>query len=91
MDKKNVSRRHRWSKPIPLAEYKEKCANGEIEVKDYCLHVITEDMTEEEIRKARNAGMREIYAAFQDGKSSVNYPGGFEQLRKEIESGMYDD
>lgn len=75
---------------MPLAEYQEKCANGEIEVKDYCTHTITEDMTEEEIRKARNAGMREAYAALKAG-ASINYPGGPAQLCKEVESGMYDD
>ena len=75
---------------MPLAEYEEKCANGEIELKDYCSHVITADMTEEEIRKARNAGKRRMYAVLKAG-GSINYPGGPAKLCGEIESGMYDD
>lgn len=67
-----------------------KAMNGEIEVKDYSSHAITEDMTEEEIRKARNAGKRRMYAVLKAG-GSINYPGGPAKLCEEIESWMYDD
>lgn len=88
MAKKRVSRR-------PDSFFKaagksaRKAMNGEIEVKDYVVDRMSEDVTEDEIRKAHNAAMREMYNALMSG-ASINCKGGPAKLVEDIRSGVYE-
>lgn len=90
MAKKNVSKHPEFVRRVSEGVRRDMENNAGFHRDETYWDSLPEYSTEEEIRKARNAGKRRMYAVLKAG-GSVNYPGGPAKLCEEIESGMYDD
>lgn len=63
--------------------------SGDIFVKNCIVGDISEGAVEDECRRIRNTGMKQLYQDFLNG-DMIEYPGGPEKLRMDIEAGVYD-